>query len=72
MLEQELHSTIRCANCSCAYVLYCCLQSEAGWSQHDFGHLSVFKDNRLNHVMHSFVMNCIKVRQDFLSAFFLI
>lgn len=41
-------------------IFYTIVQSEAGWSQHDFGHLSVFKDNRLNHVMHSFVMNCIK------------
>lgn len=34
--------------------------SQAGWSQHDFGHLSVFKSNRLNHAFHSLVMNLIK------------
>lgn len=39
---------------------YVIVQSEAGWSQHDFGHLSVFKNNRWNHIMHSFVMNCLK------------
>jgi fatty acid desaturase len=36
------------------------VQSEAGWSQHDFGHLSVFKDNKYNRFWHSFVMNIIK------------
>jgi fatty acid desaturase 2 (delta-6 desaturase) len=34
--------------------------SQAGWSQHDFGHLSVFKSNRLNHIFHSITMNLIK------------
>jgi len=34
--------------------------SQAGWSQHDFGHLSVFKNNRLNHALHSITMNLIK------------
>lgn len=36
------------------------VQAEAGWSQHDFGHLSVFKDNRINHIFHSLVMNLMK------------
>jgi fatty acid desaturase 2 (delta-6 desaturase) len=34
--------------------------SQAGWSQHDYGHLSVFKSVRMNHVFHSIVMNLIK------------
>jgi len=36
------------------------VQAQAGWSQHDFGHLSVFKDNRINHAFHYFVMNLLK------------
>jgi len=36
------------------------VQAEAGWSQHDFGHLSVFKNNKINHTFHSLVMNLIK------------
>jgi len=37
------------------------LQAEAGWAQHDYGHLSVFKDNRINHALHTIVINVLKV-----------
>ena len=32
------------------------VQIQAGWLQHDFGHLSVFKSSRLNHIAHWFVI----------------
>ncbi|KAK2842355.1 hypothetical protein Q5P01_012555 [Channa striata] len=35
-------------------------QSQAGWLQHDFGHLSVFKTSRWNHLMHHFVIGHLK------------
>ncbi|KAK2917775.1 acyl-CoA 6-desaturase [Channa argus] len=35
-------------------------QSQAGWLQHDFGHLSVFKTSRWNHLVHHFVIGHIK------------
>ncbi|KAK2187909.1 hypothetical protein NP493_150g00034 [Ridgeia piscesae] len=35
-------------------------QAQAGWSQHDFGHLSVFKSVPLNHAMHWFTMCFMK------------
>ncbi|KAF7224303.1 acyl-CoA Delta-4 desaturase [Nothobranchius furzeri] len=35
-------------------------QSQAGWLQHDFGHLSVFKKSKWNHLVHKFVMGHIK------------
>ncbi|XP_039989691.1 acyl-CoA 6-desaturase [Xiphias gladius] len=35
-------------------------QSQAGWLQHDFGHLSVFKKSRWNHVLHKFVIGHLK------------
>lgn len=35
-------------------------QIQAGWSQHDFGHLSVFKSPRINHWVQIFVLNFIK------------
>nr|BBL33564.1 fatty acid delta6 desaturase [Gymnachirus melas] len=35
-------------------------QSQAGWLQHDFGHLSVFKKSRWNHLMHKFIIGHIK------------
>lgn len=36
-------------------------QSQAGWLQHDFGHLSVFKSSRWNHWVHKFVIGHLKV-----------
>ncbi|KAF6738876.1 Fatty acid desaturase 2 [Oryzias melastigma] len=35
-------------------------QAQAGWLQHDFGHLSVFKKSRWNHLVHKFVIGQLK------------
>nr|QBA19080.1 fatty acid desaturase 2b [Trachinotus ovatus] len=35
-------------------------QAQAGWLQHDFGHLSVFKKSRLNHLLHKFIIGHLK------------
>ncbi|NXU71136.1 FADS2 desaturase, partial [Oreotrochilus melanogaster] len=35
-------------------------QAQAGWLQHDFGHLSVFKKSSWNHIVHKFVMGHLK------------
>lgn len=35
-------------------------QIQAGWSQHDYGHLSVFRSTRLNHYFQIFLLNFIK------------
>ncbi|KAI3370689.1 hypothetical protein L3Q82_007245 [Scortum barcoo] len=35
-------------------------QSQAGWLQHDFGHLSVFKKSSWNHMFHKFVIGHLK------------
>uniref|UniRef100_A0A674APV4 Fatty acid desaturase 2 n=1 Tax=Salmo trutta TaxID=8032 RepID=A0A674APV4_SALTR len=35
-------------------------QSQAGWLQHDFGHLSVCKKSSWNHVLHKFVIGHLK------------
>lgn len=36
------------------------LQAQAGWLQHDFGHLSVFSRPRLNHAVHAIAMSFMK------------
>ena len=36
-------------------------QAQAGWLQHDFGHLSVFKSRTLNHIAHHFLIGHLKV-----------
>ena len=36
------------------------VQAQAGWSQHDYGHLSVFKSSWMNHLAHYFTMNFTK------------
>nr|ANN11901.1 delta-4 desaturase [Siganus guttatus] len=41
-------------------VLLATAQSQAGWLQHDFGHLSVFKKSRWNHLVHKFVIGHLK------------
>jgi len=33
-------------------VLHCTAQTQAGWLQHDFGHLSVFQKSKWNHWLH--------------------
>uniref|UniRef100_A0A3B5MZW2 acyl-CoA (8-3)-desaturase n=1 Tax=Xiphophorus couchianus TaxID=32473 RepID=A0A3B5MZW2_9TELE len=35
-------------------------QAQAGWLQHDFGHLSVFKKSKWNHLVHKFVIGHLK------------
>lgn len=35
-------------------------QAQSGWSQHDYGHLSVFKSRRLNYYAQIFIMNVVK------------
>ncbi|XP_072277877.1 fatty acid desaturase 2-like [Pyxicephalus adspersus] len=35
-------------------------QAQAGWLQHDFGHLSVFKKSIWNHIAHKFVIGHLK------------
>ncbi|KAK6309407.1 hypothetical protein J4Q44_G00208700 [Coregonus suidteri] len=35
-------------------------QSQAGWLQHDFGHLSVFKKSSWNHILQKFVIGHLK------------
>ena len=40
--------------------LYATVQAQAGWSQHDFGHLSVLPTTKLNHFLHLFTMNFTK------------
>ncbi|NXN13217.1 FADS2 desaturase, partial [Indicator maculatus] len=44
-------------------ILACILttaQAQAGWLQHDFGHLSVFKKSSWNHIIHKFVIGHLK------------
>lgn len=36
-------------------------QAQAGWLQHDFGHLSVFGTSKWNHLVHHFVIGHLKV-----------
>ncbi|XP_028305023.1 acyl-CoA 6-desaturase [Gouania willdenowi] len=41
-------------------VILATAQSQAGWLQHDFGHLSVFKKSKWNHIVHKFVIGHLK------------
>jgi len=41
-------------------VLLATAQAQAGWTQHDYGHLSVFKDPKWNHWMHHFTICHLK------------
>ncbi|XP_015248174.1 PREDICTED: fatty acid desaturase 2-like [Cyprinodon variegatus] len=43
-----------------ASVFLATAQSQAGWLQHDFGHLSVFKKSKWNHLVHKFVIGHLK------------
>ncbi|XP_034624678.1 acyl-CoA (8-3)-desaturase-like [Trachemys scripta elegans] len=36
------------------------VQAQAGWLQHDFGHLSVFSKSKWNHLVHKFVIGHLK------------
>ncbi|KAJ6654125.1 hypothetical protein lerEdw1_007393 [Lerista edwardsae] len=42
-------------------VLLTFAQSQAGWLEHDLGHLSVFSSPKWNHIFHEFVMCHLKV-----------
>ncbi|XP_005097048.1 acyl-CoA 6-desaturase [Aplysia californica] len=35
-------------------------QAQAGWAQHDYGHLSVFNNSTVNHWIHIFLLNFFK------------
>lgn len=37
------------------------MKAQAGWLQHDFGHLSVFKNSTWDHLVHKFVIGHLKV-----------
>ncbi|XP_025771117.1 fatty acid desaturase 1-like [Puma concolor] len=41
-------------------VLLSTAQAQAGWLQHDFGHLSVFSTSTWNHLLHHFVIGHLK------------
>ncbi|KAM9377423.1 LOW QUALITY PROTEIN: acyl-CoA 6-desaturase [Pholidichthys leucotaenia] len=41
-------------------VMLATAQSQAGWLQHDFGHLSVFKTSCWNHLLHKFIIGHLK------------
>ncbi|OBS58746.1 hypothetical protein A6R68_10074 [Neotoma lepida] len=41
-------------------VLLSIVQAQAGWLQHDFGHLSVFGTSTWNHLLHHFVIGHLK------------
>ncbi|KAE8606933.1 hypothetical protein XENTR_v10010932 [Xenopus tropicalis] len=41
-------------------LLLATVQAQAGWLQHDFGHLSVFSRSSWNHVVHQFVIGHLK------------
>jgi len=41
-------------------LLITCGQAQAGWLQHDFGHLSVFPNSQLNHLAHQVVIGTLK------------
>ncbi|XP_067686671.1 fatty acid desaturase 2-like [Haliotis asinina] len=43
-----------------AVLLYATCQAQAGWTQHDYGHLSVFNSSKLNHWAHHIVIGFIK------------
>ncbi|XP_013096991.1 acyl-CoA (8-3)-desaturase-like isoform X1 [Biomphalaria glabrata] len=36
------------------------VEAQTGWIQHDFGHLSVFKNSKWNHILHYFSVGIIK------------
>nr|AXF92413.1 delta-6 desaturase [Barbonymus gonionotus] len=47
-------------NTAIVAVILATAQSQAGWLQHDFGHLSVFKNSRWDHLLHKFVIGHLK------------
>uniref|UniRef100_A0A3B3BX89 acyl-CoA (8-3)-desaturase n=1 Tax=Oryzias melastigma TaxID=30732 RepID=A0A3B3BX89_ORYME len=64
-LRQRKMVCLRRSLCSSAsiWVTSCCWSDVtvcAGWLQHDFGHLSVFKKSGWNHLVHKFVIGHLK------------
>ncbi|KAJ8320961.1 hypothetical protein KUTeg_002548 [Tegillarca granosa] len=43
-----------------AGMIMCVSQAQAGWTQHDYGHMSVFNSHKINHIFHHFVIGHIK------------
>ncbi|KAL3854986.1 hypothetical protein ACJMK2_014218 [Sinanodonta woodiana] len=41
-------------------LLYTIVQAQSGWLQHDFGHISVFKGKKWDHIIHHFLMGFTK------------
>lgn len=41
-------------------MIYATAQTQLGWTQHDFGHLSVFKESKWNHAFHHFLITFLK------------
>ncbi|KAL8593142.1 hypothetical protein ACOMHN_009797 [Nucella lapillus] len=46
--------------CLAAVLLYATAQAQAGWTQHDYGHLSVFRNSSINHAFHQLTVGFIK------------
>ena len=44
-------------------------QVQAGWLQHDLGHLSVSKSRKVNRALHAMTMGCLKVRSSTVPEF---
>ena len=38
-------------------ILFTIVQAQSAWLQHDFGHLSVFKTSKVNHLVQTFLIN---------------
>ena len=67
-MHRSLQSTAPCSwGWWTGVLLLTTVQIQAGWLQHDFGHLSVFKSSRLNHIAHWFVI-CQSVAETVHSA----
>ena len=56
-LTENLHFSICIAYIQVIFLR----QIQAGWNQHDYGHLSVFKSTRHNHWVQVFILNVMKV-----------
>ncbi|CAH1788188.1 unnamed protein product [Owenia fusiformis] len=41
-------------------ILFGTMEAQAAWTQHDYGHVSVFKSVTLNHLLHHFTMGFLK------------
>ncbi|XP_053386747.1 acyl-CoA 6-desaturase-like [Mercenaria mercenaria] len=41
-------------------ILFSTAQAQAAWTQHDYGHLSVFKNSKIDHFFHHLTMGVIK------------